>query len=208
MPRSITHWLLVRHRGNWIKLARFALVGATGVGVNLLVLIACKQVGPHPESVAVDLLFTDFNVRWYHVYSTIAFIIANLWNFQFNRWWTFASAKHAAWWREYPPFLLVGLAAQIVGLGILTLLMHPFSPVGLPSEVFNDSSGLRTKVYWAQLIAVLLVTPLSFVLNKVWTFRRVRTRDGRSLADAVGTERRDDSAPPTPPAHHDHRPRR
>ena len=175
----------MRHRSNWIQLFRFALVGGSGVLVNLLVVVICKKLGAHPEAVAVDLPLTDFNVRWYHVFSTIAFLVANLWNFQLNRWWTFRSAKHAAWWREYPPFLMVGFAAQVVGLGILTLLMHPHSPLELPTEIFDDSTGLRTKVYWAQLISVVLVTPVSFVLNKIWTFRRVRTRDGRSLATAA-----------------------
>lgn len=171
----LRHWLLVRHRGNWIQLFRFALVGGSGVLVNLTVMVICKRLGAHPEAIAVDLPFTDFNVRWYHVFSTAAFLVANLWNFQLNRWWTFRSAKHASWWHEYPPFLLVGLAAQVVGLGILTALMHPHSPVGLPSDVFDDTTGFRTKVYWAQLISVVLVTPISFVLNKVWTFRKVRT---------------------------------
>lgn len=184
----LRHWLLVRHRSNWIQLFRFAAVGGSGVLVNLLVMVVCKKLGAHPEAIAVDLPYTDFNVRWYHVFSTIAFLVANLWNFQLNRWWTFRSAKHAAWWREYPPFLVVGFAAQVVGLGILTLLMHPHSPLALPTDVFDDTTGFRTKVYWAQLISVVLVTPLSFVLNKIWTFRRVRTRDGQRLADATGLE--------------------
>jgi hypothetical protein len=43
-------------------------------------------------------------------------------------------------------------------------------------------------VYWAQLITVALVTPLSFVLNKLWTFRAVRGRSGLPLAEEA-TER-------------------
>lgn len=184
----LKHWLLVRHRSNWIQLFRFALVGASGVLVNLLVVVICDHLGPEETAVAIDLPGTDFNVRWYHVYSTLAFLIANLWNFQLNRWWTFRSTKHAAWRHEYPPFLVVGLAGQVIGLGILTLLMHPDSVLGLPSSVFDDSTLLRTKLYWAQLISVVLVTPLSFVINKIWTFRRVRTRDGRPLGAAAGLE--------------------
>jgi len=184
----LKHWLLVRHRSNWIQLFRFALVGASGVLINLLVVVICDQLGPDPESIAIDLPVTDFNVRWYHVFSTLAFLVANLWNFQLNRWWTFRSTKHAAWRHEYPPFLAVGLAGQVIGLGILTLLMHPDSLLELPDSVFDDSSVLRTKLYWAQLISVVLVTPLSFVINKVWTFRRVRTRDGKPLGAAAGLE--------------------
>ena len=68
---------------------------------------------------AIDLPFTDFNIRWYHVFSTIAFLVANLWNFQLNRLWTFRSAAHASWIREYLPFLAVGLLGQLVGLADL-----------------------------------------------------------------------------------------
>jgi hypothetical protein len=53
--------------------------------------------------------------------------------------------------------------------------MHPHSPVSLPSDVFDDSSGLRNRLYWSQLIVIALVTPLSFVFNKLWTFAAVRT---------------------------------
>lgn len=165
----------MRHRQNWILLARFGLVGASGVLVNLLVVILWTRVGPHPEALAVDLPLTEFNVRWYHVFSTTAFVVANLWNFQLNRWWTFRSAGRTPWRHEYPPFLAVGLLAQVVGLGVLTLLMHPHSPLSLPADVLDDSTLLRTRVYWAQLISVGVATPVSFALNKIWTFRSVRT---------------------------------
>ena len=121
---------------------------------------------------------TDFNVRWYHVYSTIAFLVANLWNFQLNRLWTFRSAKHAGWFREYFPFLTVGILGQIVGLGILTAADAPeFDLLAVDRPFFDDSTGFRTRFYWAQLITIAIVTPLSFLLNKFWTFSAVRGRD-------------------------------
>ena len=169
---------MVRHRRNVGLLFRFGVVGATGVMVNMLTLILLRRVGPHFDDAVVGLLGTEYNVRWYHVYSTVAFLVANLWNFQLNRTWTFRSAGHAPWWREYWPFLAVGAAGQAVGLALLTLLMHPDSPISLPREVFDDSTGLRNRLYWSQLIVIAVVTPLSFVLNKVWTFAAVRSRDG------------------------------
>jgi len=135
--------------------------------------------------VAWDLPLTDFNIRWYHVYATIAFLVANLWNFQLNRWWTFRSAKHAGWFREYLPFLAVGLLGLLANLAILTVLLKQGSPLALPQSVFNDSSGLRNRFYWAQLIAIGIVTPLSFVLNKIWTFSAVR---GRSPVPELAVE--------------------
>jgi Predicted membrane protein len=105
----LRHYVLVRHGQNWIQLFRFALVGGSGVVVNLFVAIMCKKIGPDENGIFFDLPLTDFNVRWYHVYSTIAFLVANLWNFQLNRLWTFRSAKHAGWFKEYFPFLTVGV---------------------------------------------------------------------------------------------------
>ncbi|MBS2938715.1 GtrA family protein [Nocardioides sp. J2M5] len=166
--------LLQRHRRNLGLLARFGIVGASGVVVNMLTLVLLRRMGPHFDDAVVGLGATDFNLRWYHVYSTIAFLVANLSNFQLNRTWTFHSSGHSRWWREYWPFLVVGLGGQAIGLALLTLLMHPHSPISLPTDVFDDSSGLRNRLYWSQLIVIGLVTPLSFVLNKIWTFAAVR----------------------------------
>jgi putative flippase GtrA len=168
-------WTPERYRRNAVQFGRFAVVGGTGVVVNLLVLVLVKRLGPHPEDAIVALAPTHFHIRWYHLYSTIAFMVANLWNFQLNRWWTFRSNKHSAWWREYWPFLAVGMLGQVIGLVLLTLLMHHGSPIALPTDPLDDTTGLRTRLYWAQLIVIVVVTPLSFVLNKVWTFAAVRT---------------------------------
>ena len=115
--KRLRHCIFVRHRHNWSLLFRFGLVGGSGVLVNLLVLILLKRSGPHFDDVSVDLPLTDFNIRWYHLYPMVAFLVANLWNFQLNRHFTFRSAEHSGWFREYGPFLAVGLAAQFVGLG-------------------------------------------------------------------------------------------
>ncbi len=163
-----------RSRRNLLLFVRFGAVGASGVLVNLLVVVLVNQVSPAAESVFLDLPLTRFNVRWYHVISTVAFVVANLWNFQLNRVWAFRSHGAARWWSEYPPFLLVGLVGQAVGLGLLTLLMHPGSWLSLSPEVFDNSSGLTTRLYWAQVVVLAVVTPVSFVLNKYWTFRAVR----------------------------------
>lgn len=154
-------------------LVRFGIVGGTGVVVNMVAIIVCNKLGPGAHTVALDLPLTDYNVRWYHVYATVAFLVANLWNFQLNRSWTFRSTLHAPWLREYLPFMVSGLLALAVNLGLLTLLLHPGSPLELSPRVFDDSTGFRTRLYWAQLIAIAVVTPFSFVINKFWTFSSV-----------------------------------
>jgi putative flippase GtrA len=140
----------------------------------MLVVIILKRVGPDYRDVFADLPLTDFNVRWYHVIVTIAFLVANFWNFLINRRWTFRTTRHAAWYAEYPPFLAVGAIGQILSLALVTALIHSGSAISLPDSIFDDSSGLRTKLYWAQLISIVVVTPVTFVVNKLWTFSAVR----------------------------------
>jgi len=195
----LRHFLFVRHGHNWLLLFRFGVVGFSGVFVNLLVTVLVNKVGPDEDGIFLGLPLTDYNVRWYHVFSTAAFLVANLWNFQLNRLWTFRSAKHSGWLREYVPFLTVGLLAQVVGLGILTLLMHPHSPLALPPDIFDDSTGFRTRLYWAQLITIAVVTPVSFVLNKIWTFSAVRGKHKvAGTASAEPEPEPDHAGVPTP----------
>lgn len=173
-----------RYRRSITQFLRFAMVGGFGVIVNNGVLVVCNVIGrelldAQSKAVFWDLPGTDFNVRVYHVYVMIAFFVASLSNFVMNRYWTFKSANRAHFMKEYLPFLSVGLAAQMVGLMLLTLFMHDNSPISLSDSVFDDSSGLRTKLYWANLIVIGFVTPINFILNKLWTFRFIRQRHGR-----------------------------
>jgi putative flippase GtrA len=176
--KDLANYLFVRQRHNWLLLFRFGIVGASGVIVNLLVLKAVDVAGPYYQDVLIDLPATDFNVRWYHLYVTIAFFVANLWNFQLNRMWTFQSSGHAPWLKEYVPFVLVGLISLALNLAIVTVLLHPHSALSLPESVFDGTSALRNRLTWANLIAIVIVTPASFAFNKIWTFSSVRGQTG------------------------------
>lgn len=187
----MSQWTAERRRRNLALFVRFGLVGASGVLVNLVVVVLFNRSGPSADQSLLPIPLTDFNVRWYHAYSTVAFLVANLWNFQLNRSWTFRSAGRATWLREFRPFLVVGVLAQLIGLGLLTALMHPGSWIALPVDLLDDSTGLRTRLYWGQLIVIAAVTPLSFVLHKLWTFSSVRTfrlDDGATEADGPVVE--------------------
>ena len=137
---------------------------------TLAFVLLVKLVPVDVHDVAFALVPTPYNVRWLHVFSLLSFIVANIWNFELNRIWTF---KHSGVVERtrFLHFFAVGLAARFVGFFILTALTHPHSPVRLSPEVFDDSTGLRTMAYWAQLIMIILTTPLSFLLNKFWTFK-------------------------------------
>jgi putative flippase GtrA len=156
---GLRHFLLVRHRHNWVQLSKFLVVGASGFVVNLVVYSALVAVYGQGKGQVLALGLHDFHVRGYHVYAMVAFGVANVSNYLLNRVWTFGSrVTHPL--REYGPFLLIGLAAQGAGLLILTVLVHP--------------SGFHLDVRVAQAISIVVVTPVSYVGNKLWTFGSVR----------------------------------
>jgi putative flippase GtrA len=164
-PGGLRHYWLVRHRRNWELLFKFIMVGGAGFFVNLIVYKGVQVLwGASFDTTLVDLP-GGFHIRVYHVCSTIAFLVANANNYFLNRVWTFRSGGTTHWLREYIPFLLLGAVAQGLVLIILTVLQHHDSPLRIDSAVI------------AQAIAIIVVTPLSFIGNKMWTFRRVRGRD-------------------------------
>jgi putative flippase GtrA len=75
-------------------------------------------------------------------------------NYTWNRLWTFhAERGHVGW--QGLRFLVVALVAYIANLALLTA----FIAFGLDKVL-------------AQAIAVVLVVPLNFLGNKLWSFRR------------------------------------
>jgi putative flippase GtrA len=98
----------VRHPANWLQLARFAAVGATGYVVNLATFAVClKQLG-------LD----------YRIAATAAFLVAVTSNFVWNRRWTFAPSPRARHLQALR-FFTISAAAFAFSLGLLQLLVEP-----------------------------------------------------------------------------------
>ena len=129
--------LAVRRRHNWVQLAKFCVVGASGYLVNLGVYTALlKGVGLHYLWAAI-----------------CSFLVAVANNYTWNRIWTFRGQRgHFAY--QGMRFLVVSVAA----LGANLLVLHVLVVLGV-SEIP------------AQAIAIILVTPLNFLGNKLWSFR-------------------------------------
>ncbi|HIW91915.1 MAG TPA: GtrA family protein [Candidatus Corynebacterium avicola] len=158
---------------------KFGIVGASGVVVNAGVVVVANKTtqwlwGHDGHEVFANLLGTDYNIRWYHVFSTLAFVVANLWNFNLNRRWTFQTAGKSSWFKEMFSFMLVGAGGLVVTLMVQTAMINPESPIHLSREFFDGSTGLRDPIYWGNLIGVIVAIPVNFLINKVWTFRAAR----------------------------------
>ena len=89
-----------------------------------------------------------------HKAAVVSFVVAAANNYWWNRHWTFAHQKgHFAY--QGMAFFVVALIA--LGVNQIWLL------------VFLDWFGLGKIV--SQAIAIVLVTPLNFLGNKLWSFR-------------------------------------
>lgn len=166
---------------------KFGIVGGAGVVVNMIATVIINKLNGGPEN-AQAILFpipgTRFNVRFTVLVWVLAFLVANLFNFLLNRHWTFRHGQKAPFWREFWPFLVVGSIAAVLGLVLKVGFTHPLSPIFLSWQQLDGSSGLRSREYWAQLLAIVFTMPINFIVNKLWTFRAVRRRH----ADRVGVE--------------------
>ena len=127
----------LRRSRNWMQLAKFSAVGASGYVVNLVVYtLLLKGAGLHYLAAAVG-----------------SFLVAVTNNYWWNRHWTFRSSR-GHFGHQGMRFFVVSLLALGANLAVLRLLV-----------------GLGLGKILAQAIAIVLVTPINFVGNKLWSFR-------------------------------------
>ena len=128
----------LRHPGNWVQLAKFCVVGASGYLVNLAVYsLLLKGAGLH-----------------YLAAGACSFAVAAASNYFWNRHWTFRQQRGHVYYQGLR-FLVVSLIA----LGANLAILHGLISAGVGKIP-------------AQAIAIVLVMPLNFVGNKLWSFRR------------------------------------
>ena len=136
-PRYLRARSALSRSRNWVQLAKFCVVGASGYVVNLAVFSALVGWGQH-----------------YSVAAAISFLVAVTNNYTWNRLWTFRGQRgHIAY--QGLRFFVVALLALAANEAILATLV-----------------ALDMGEVVAQAIAIVLVTPINFIGNKLWSFRR------------------------------------
>jgi putative flippase GtrA len=127
----------VRRGSHWAQLTRFATVGASGYAVNLAVYALALDAG-------LD----------YRAAAAVAFCVAVVNNFAWNRVWTFRDARGHVGGQAFR-FVVTSCAAFVLSLAVLSVLVRD---AGTPKLL-------------AQAIAIAAVMPVSFLANKLWSFR-------------------------------------
>ena len=89
-----------------------------------------------------------------HRAAAVSFVVSAASNYWWNRHWTFAGQKGS--------FALQGARFYVVSLGAFIVNQ-------LWLAIFLDLMGLGKLV--SQALAIILVTPLNFLGNKLWSFR-------------------------------------
>jgi dolichol-phosphate mannosyltransferase len=128
----------LRASHNWVQLAKFGVVGASGYAVNLgIYALLFKGAGLHYLAAGL--------------FSTLVAIANNYW---WNRHWTFRGQRGNFAYQGMR-FAVVSGVALAANLGLLRLLV-----------------GAGVEPVRAQAIAIVAVTPLNFLGNKLWSFRK------------------------------------
>lgn len=164
------------------------MVGGTGVVVNMIVAIIMNRANggtANSQRILFNLFGTPWNFRFTSLVWVVSFVVANVANFQLNRSWTFKRSQRRGWWAEFWPFFSIGAVAALAGMFIKIALTNPSSPVFLSAAFFHDLAGFHSREYWAQIITIIVTMPINFVVNKLWTFRAVRSAGFRGLGEAT-----------------------
>ena len=137
-------------RATMMQFVKFAVVGASGVLVNLAVFNLVVFAWGEKHALLPDLLA-----------NALGFVVSVFSNYCLNRRWTFRS--HGEVGGELTKFFAVSLFAYVLNLGVFSLCR---AGLGLDADV-------------SQITAIAVVMPVNYMLNRFWSFRpAVLTRAG------------------------------
>ena len=131
------------------RFVKFAVVGFSGLIVDYSIL---------------NILAHIFNVEsWLAI--AVAFIIAAINNFIWNRLWVYPESQKHSVWKHFPTFFIV----NAVGLGINELILFLFE-IPITLLLVSEFWGLN----FTKAIAAAIVMLWNFLVNRFVTFRDVK----------------------------------
>ena len=133
------------------RFVKFTITGFSGLVVDYTILNILAHLLNFPSWLAV----------------AIAFCLAAVNNFIWNRFWVYPESRQHSIWKHFPTFFIV----NAVGLGINELILFLFE-VPITLLVSSEFWGLNL----TKAIAAVIVMIWNFLVNRFVTFRDVKWR--------------------------------
>lgn len=158
------------------RFIKFAIVGSIGFVVDFGTVIILQATVLPPVNVAQEPL--HFNVA---LATTIAFVLAVLSNFTWNRLWTYPDSRSRSVRRQLAQFAAVSITGWLARTLWITLAFKPIGTLLYPTfaslpifaglTVADAAARLGTMV--TQFIGVFVVMIWNFFANRYWTYNDV-----------------------------------
>jgi len=151
---------------------KFCVVGTIGAVIDYGTFTALNAVGWF-DSVVLNLPF-NLRITGVGISGTIAFILAVISNFIWNRYWTYPDSRSKPIMRQLVTFFLVNVVGILIRIPILELLSRPLANLStriVPSLAGSTETWLGESGAWA--IAVVIVLFWNFFVNRYWTYNDV-----------------------------------
>jgi putative flippase GtrA len=162
------------------RFLKFAIIGVIGTVIDFgTVIVLQATIFPPIDPTGEPIIF---NVA---VATSIAFLVAVISNYMFNRFWTYPDSRSRSFRRQLALFVFINFVGwfgrtiwittsfHLLGsifMPILLPIIHLFRPAYLPS--YTAEGKLGTLV--AQLIGVVVIMFWNFLANRYWTFNDVK----------------------------------
>ncbi len=162
----------VRHNKEFERFWKFAVVGTIGAVIDYGTFTGLNTLG-WLDPVRLKLFF-GLTITGLGVAGAIAFTLAVVSNFTWNRYWTYPDSRSKPIVSQLITFFVVNVVGIFIRIPILELLAHP---LGRLAHRFVPSLGDGTAVWlgestaWA--IAVVIVLFWNFFVNRYWTYNDV-----------------------------------
>jgi putative flippase GtrA len=163
------------------RFLKFAVVGSIGAMVDFGTVIILQATLFPPADRSGEPLPGNVVIA-----TSIAFLMAVISNFLWNRFWTYPDSRSRSIRRQLALFTFVSFVGWFgrtiwirvsyhsIGLFMMPVilpLVHVFRPTYVPSVTADDKLGTIV----AQLIGIIVVMFWNFFVNRYWTYNDVKS---------------------------------
>lgn len=167
MKNSKLYGVARRNKPEVKRFAKFAIVGFSGLAIDIVLLNVFERTFGLAVPVAVAL----------------AFVVAATNNFVWNRLWVYPESRSQRKRKQLPIFLAVNAAGLLINEVIFALFQTPITSLMLVvpiTFVATHYQGIGLNV--TKIIAAVVVMFWNFVVNRLVTFRDVKWQTKPAVA--------------------------